>query len=85
MFFLDGAQKANKEKGSTLVDRCHFLWLVGYFTGLATALGLSFHHVKPVLSVEVVGMFVFEAIAVCNELDLGAHHSAESSKLLKKR
>ncbi|CAN7995938.1 unnamed protein product, partial [Ixodes pacificus] len=82
---FEGRTKVNQDKGASLIDRCHFLWLVGYFTGLATALGLSFHHVKPVLSVEVVGLLVYEAIAVCNELDLDAHNSAESSKLLKKR
>ncbi|CAN7975768.1 unnamed protein product [Ixodes persulcatus] len=82
---FEGRTKVNQDKGASLIDRCHFLWVVGYFTGLATALGLSFHHVKPVLSVEVVGLLVYEAIAVCNELDLDAHDSAESSKLLKKR
>lgn len=68
-----------------MIDRCHFLWVVGYFTGLATALGLSLHHVRPVLSIEVVGLLVFEAIAVCQELDMPQHQSAEGSKLLKKR
>ncbi|EEC09366.1 timeless protein, putative [Ixodes scapularis] len=82
---FEGRTKVNQDKGASLIDRCHFLWVVGYFTGLATALGLSFHHVKPVLSVEVVGLLVYEAIAVCNELDLDVHNSAESSKLLKKR
>ncbi|XP_064455742.1 protein timeless-like isoform X2 [Ornithodoros turicata] len=78
--------KVNQEKGASLIDRCHFLWLVGYFTGLATAVGLSFHHIKPVLSVEVVGLLVFEAISVCNELDLKEEEQcAEKSKLLKKR
>ncbi|KAH9369591.1 hypothetical protein HPB48_011515 [Haemaphysalis longicornis] len=77
--------RMNKEQGSSLIDRCHLLWVVGYFTGLATALGLSLHHVRPVLSVEVVGLLVFEAIAVCQELDLSPNQSAEGSKLLKKR
>ncbi|KAH7962040.1 hypothetical protein HPB52_014013 [Rhipicephalus sanguineus] len=77
--------RVNHEQGSSLVDRCHFLWVVGYFTGLATALGLSLHHVRPVLSIEVVGLLVFEAIAVCQELDMSQHQSAEGSKLLKKR
>ncbi|KAK8777018.1 hypothetical protein V5799_029637 [Amblyomma americanum] len=77
--------RVNHEQGSSLIDRCHFLWVVGYFTGLATALGLSLHHVRPVLSVEVVGLLIFEAIAVCQELDLAQHQSAEGSKLLKKR
>ncbi|XP_065307898.2 protein timeless isoform X2 [Dermacentor albipictus] len=77
--------RVNHEQGSSLIDRCHFLWVVGYFTGLATALGLSLHHVRPVLSIEVVGLLVFEAIAVCQELDMPQHQSAEGSKLLKKR
>ncbi|XP_075744868.1 timeless [Rhipicephalus microplus] len=77
--------RVNHEQGSSLIDRCHFLWVVGYFTGLATALGLSLHHVRPVLSIEVVGLLVFEAITVCQELDMSQHQSAEGSKLLKKR
>ncbi|KAL1440994.1 hypothetical protein MTO96_008918 [Rhipicephalus appendiculatus] len=77
--------RVNHEQGSSLIDRCHFLWVVGYFTGLATALGLSLHHVRPVLSIEVVGLLVFEAITVCQELDMSRHQSAEGSKLLKKR
>ncbi|KAH8009495.1 hypothetical protein HPB51_018015 [Rhipicephalus microplus] len=85
MYFTSFPQRVNHEQGSSLIDRCHFLWVVGYFTGLATALGLSLHHVRPVLSIEVVGLLVFEAITVCQELDMSQHQSAEGSKLLQKR
>ncbi|KAL3253897.1 hypothetical protein MRX96_054403 [Rhipicephalus microplus] len=52
--------RVNHEQGSSLIDRCHFLWVV-------------------------VGLLVFEAITVCQELDMSQHQSAEGSKLLKKR
>lgn len=68
-----------------ILDKSHFLWLLTYFLRLSATLSLSFHHVRYILSADIISYLTFEGVMMCEELDLFSRMRQPHPKALLRR
>lgn len=59
---------------ATYIDTSHFFWLITYFLKFTSQLELDLDHVKQVLSYDIISYLTYEAVSLCEELELLTSH-----------
>lgn len=52
------------------IDTSHYFWLVTYFLKFAAQLELDLCHVQSIFQFDIVGYSVYEAVGICEQLDV---------------
>lgn len=55
---------------SNSFDPSHLFWLISYFTKLALAIDLNYHHLESILKTEIFAFLVYEGIILNEQLEL---------------
>lgn len=64
------------------IDTSHFFWLVTYFLKFAGQLELDLGHVHTIFTFDIVGYSVYEAVSICEQLDIAGFDLVPSLRRL---